>query len=208
MLRIGRALRQDEIAIGGNPGLRAFEAEANLARIAMRRDDEVIFQSTIAAVIDEIHGGIDLGNPGPRERRQSRDRSATTVIEQIAGDTGQPLLASDRRLRLRTENIHAQYRRTASSTAGIIRVANQRESCRFRAHEEGIARSAREVRHPCIGLTSVGLEAQGDLADCNTRMFWRWKLYLSAFARMCERKASTRKHRCHGFHLNRSLGCL
>src|SRR5438309_1300505 len=85
-----------------------FNRELDAARIGSRRDNEIVFELPVVAVIDQIDARIDLTVPYCGKGGNIRAPKRRIVADEIIELAGQLFAAADRGVWISADQLHAQ----------------------------------------------------------------------------------------------------
>ena len=104
-------VEQEIASIVYTNGLRALERELDDVRIRARRDDEVVFELLLIAVVDEVHSGIDVLVFDCPVAWNLRVPVSAIAADDVVALSGQFVVLRDARCRVAVNQLHPQRRR-------------------------------------------------------------------------------------------------
>ena len=85
------------------------EGEGDAAGIGVRRDQEVVFQLPLIAVVDQVDAGIDAGVFHPGEVGHVALPSRGVVADEVVARARQPFESGELRMRIGADETHAHH---------------------------------------------------------------------------------------------------
>ncbi len=151
---------QHELALGIDLEIvRARKAKCDLIWIGARRDDEVVLELPLLAVVNEVDARVDTAVAHLRERRDVRAPMRRIVADEVVGLARQLVDAAHGGRRSRADDAHSKR----GCAIWITRLV-EHEHCFLWREKQGVARTMGREANGFVRLGPILLELQRHVA--------------------------------------------